>query len=45
VEDLNVFNEYYPVFERRFKHQLDEKGNNEAYSMLRKLARKIRKSP
>ena len=38
VELLNVMNEYYPVFERRFRH------SPECLRGLRSLARKIRKS-
>ena len=40
--DLDIFIEYYPVFERRFKNDLDEKGKPRARSLLWKLARKIR---
>jgi len=39
VELLDVMNEYYPVFERRFRH------SPECLRQLRSLARKIRKSP
>ena len=38
VELLDVMNEYYPVFERRFRH------SPECLRQLRSLARKIRKS-
>jgi len=44
MEDLELFNEYYPIFERRIKHDLNEKGQPKAYSLSRSIARKIRKS-
>ena len=44
MEDLELFNEYYPIFERRIKHDLNEKGQPNAYSLARSIARKIRKS-
>jgi hypothetical protein len=37
IEALDAMIEFYPVFERRFKH------DEEAYSKLRKLARLIKK--
>lgn len=38
IELLHVMNEYYPVFERRFRNK------PEALRQLRSLARKVRKS-